>query len=64
MGSIAMTNRAICCWRCLTPQNADDLDECVGCGSRNLCPACMVTHNCEERAAMNEASPRMKDGER
>lgn len=40
------------CWRCDKPTSPDDLDTCIGCTTRHLCPACMLTHNCDVRRAM------------
>ena len=41
------------CARCNTSCEPEDLDECLGCKSPDLCPACMTgptKHDCTTRA--------------
>lgn len=43
------------CRRCNRNTAADELDDCVRCRSKDLCIDCMATHDCNIRAAMNDA---------
>lgn len=52
------------CRRCTRQTPEPHLDQCVRCGSIDLCPKCILRHDCDHAARLHNAATIRKDAPR